>query len=119
MKNFIAALITSFALAGFAANLPAADSAPAEKPATVKRPEHIPFLGTVTAVDQAAKTISLTGTEKDRLFHLAAGTKIIRNGRRATLAEAVVGDYATGAYLRKDGTNELKSIKLGPAPKEK
>lgn len=119
MKNLIAALIASFALAGFVANLHAADAAPAEKPAKEKRVGATPFRGIVSAVDKEASTISLKGAEKDRVFHVVAETKFTRNGNPATVADAAVGDYATGSYLAKSGKNELKVLNLRPAPKKK
>lgn len=119
MKKLIATLIASIALVGFVSNLQAADSAPVEKPAKAKKPGATQFRGTVSAVDKSANTISVKNTEKTRVFEVVGETKITKNGSPATVADAAVGDYATGSYLDKAGKLELKSLKLGPAPKKK
>lgn len=119
MKSLLAALTASFALAGFVANLQAAEVAPAEKPARQTRAGITPFRGTVSAVDKAASTISIKNAEMIRVFHVVADTKFTRDGNPANVEDAAVGDYATGAYLTKAGRSELKSLKLGSDPKKK
>jgi hypothetical protein len=119
MKNLIAALAASFALAGLVVNLQAADAAPAEKPAMERRTGVTPFRGTVSAVDKVAGTISIKNAEMIRVFHVVTDTKITKDGNPASVEDAAVGDYATGAYLTKVGKIELRSLKLGSASKKK
>jgi hypothetical protein len=77
-----------------------------------KKPRAIPFRGKVSAVDTKAGTL----TVGERVFKVGAETKIARQGRTATLDEAVVGESVTGSYLKnEDGKLNAASIRLSPA----
>src|SRR5205823_3382116 len=54
--------------------------------------------GRITAVDTAAKTLTVTAA-KARTMKLDAAANITRNGQTATLADMVVGDHAHVAYI--------------------
>ena len=62
-----------------------------------------PFSGTVAAVDQKAKTISLKKKEGVRVLKIDSKTQLDINGKPAILADVVVGTYAHGK-LHKDAS---------------
>ena len=78
----------------------------------------IPFHGMISAVDQTAKTFTITGKEKSRVFKITAQTKITKAGRPATMIDITENQEVSGAAWQKpDGTLEAKLVKLGPAEK--
>jgi len=103
-------------LAGFAQeNKPKAEKADKAAPAGEKRQGAIPFNGKISAVDTAAKTI----TVGSRKFQLDADTKIMKAGKPATLADAQVGEQIGGNYIQADdGTLKAKSVRFGPKPEK-
>jgi hypothetical protein len=115
-------LLSSLLIAAVAACLvtlpaPAADKKPApeEKKGEKKGPNPIPFRGKISAVDKAAKTV----TVGERKFHVLATTKVNKAGKPATLDDAVVGEDVGGAYLEGEGGRlELRSLRLGPPAKK-
>lgn len=96
------------------AGTPQAATSPATKPAAV-RPA--PFRGTVTAVDQTAKTFTIG----KQTFKVTDTTIITKSGNPATMADIVQNEKARGTALKQaDGTMEAKTVKIGPkAPGEK
>ncbi len=132
-KHIIGGLCLAVLLAASALTAPTTASAQANaadkaKPAeaAAKAPRPYPFSGKLGAVDQEKKTITLMGKERSRTLHLNHETKIMLQGKPATLADAVVGQEVAG-QLRKtdDGKETLVSLRIGPkveekkAPKEK
>jgi hypothetical protein len=90
-------------------------TSPPEKPA---RP--IPFHGMISAVDQNAKTFTISGKEKSRVFKVTEKTKITKAGKAAAIKDIVENQEASGAaWQNPDGTLEAKLVKLGPAEKSK
>lgn len=78
-----------------------------------------PFRGKLKAVDLTAKTLTLAGREKDRVFHVTAETKFTKDGKAATLADgAKVEDVAGYARAGKDGRAEAVTVRFGPVPRE-
>jgi hypothetical protein len=79
-----------------ATNAPAA-AAPVKK---AKKTTAVTFSGKVTAVDTNAMTL----TVGKHTFDITSETKITKDGQPATLADATVGEKATGSYKTvKDG----------------
>ncbi len=113
---FIATAITS---SGFAPSA-MADPQEKEKPAKTeetKKPRAYPFHGKLGAVDKKASSITLHGKEKSRTFYITAKTKIEKNGKPATLEDAVVGEPVAGSVLPdENGKLMLSSLRLGPKP---
>src|SRR4026209_743725 len=97
MKKQIIKLLTIAILATFAASL-TVNAAPEKKEAAAKeeskdgKPSIIPFHGKISAVDKAAKTVTLEGKEKTRTFHVTSETKIEKGGQPATLDDAKIGE---------------------------
>ena len=112
---FIAVLLAaSFVITPF--NLSAQDK---DKPAAAAegKPRAYPFSGKLGAVDKENKTITILGKEKSRTLFLDEQTKIAKNEKAATLADAAVGEDVAG-QLRKtaDGKEVLISLRIGPTP---
>ena len=67
-----------------------------------------------SAIDQAAKTFSIPGLEKARVFNVTETTVITKDGNPATIADVLVDEDVRGSYWkRSDGSLEAKSVKLG------
>lgn len=84
--------------------------APAEKPANPNRA--IPFNGKLAAKTDSSITVG------ERTFQVTAETKIIKNGKAATLADGIIGEPVGGQYQNKDGVLVAKSIRLGAKPEQ-
>ncbi|HWM23631.1 MAG TPA: hypothetical protein VNP98_02310 [Chthoniobacterales bacterium] len=97
----------------------AADSSAASKkaptPAAKTAAERaLPFKGTISSVDQVAKTFTLGGKEKARVFQVTEKTVLTKGGAAVTMKDVVANEAARGSYLKAaDGTLEAKTVKLG------
>lgn len=122
-----AALVYGAPLAAFAASpTPAASpkSSPAAKTTTsaadktttaATKVRAIPFHGTISAVDQTAKTFTIAGKEKSRVFKMTDTSVITKGGAPATMNDVVANEEVRGNYVKAtDGTLEAKTVKLGP-----
>jgi len=72
-----------------------------------KKPKAIPFHGKLEAVDSTAKTISVG----KMTIQVTSDTKIMKDGKPATLADGTVGENVTGSY-RKDADGKLNASKI-------
>jgi hypothetical protein len=113
-------------LAAFAADKkassPAASASPAAKTnAPAAKPARpIPFHGTISAVDQTAKTFTIAGKEKSRVFKVTANTAVTKAGQPATMADITANTDVTGSYWKHDDESlEAKTVKIGGATAEK
>lgn len=103
----------AFAKKPAAAPTPAA-TAPAAPEATAKAPRAIPFRGNATAIDKKAKTFTIAGKEKSRVFKVTDKTVVTKMGNPATFADLTENEAVTGSYWKQaDGTLEAKSLKIG------
>lgn len=74
----------------------------------------MPYRGKITAIDKSAKTISLAGKDKDRVFKVTAETKILKDGKPFLWEDVQVGEPVRGqARLVEQGNPELLSLYLG------
>jgi hypothetical protein len=119
----LAALACCAPVAAFAASpspspSPAKETTAAEKTTTARA---LPFHGTISAVDQTAKTFTIAGKEKSRVFKVTDKTVVTKNGAAATMTDIVANEHVSGSYLKvADESLEAKTVKLGPkAEKEK
>jgi len=72
-----------------------------------------PFHGTLTAKTDASFTL------KERTFEITSTTKITKDGKPATLADAQIGE-SVGGQFRKDGGKLIAlSVRFGEKPAEK
>jgi hypothetical protein len=75
----------------------------------------IPFHGKIAAVDQKAKTFTIAGKEKSRVFRITNRTMLTKAGAAATMKDLVVNEEVRGSYWKvTDGSFEAKTVKLGP-----
>ena len=116
-KLFVIGLIAAVA-AGTTLTVQAQDKKAdkkADAAAEGKSNRAIPFRGTINEVDKAAKTINI-GKEKKRTIHITDKTKVMKDGKAATLDDAKAGDEVGGAYRENDGKMEATSLRIGPKP---
>lgn len=95
---------------------PAAKTSPAPAVSPAAKTERpIPYHGKISAVDAKAKTFTIAGKEKSRVFKITATTAIWKTGVAATMKDVVVNEDVRGSYWKAaDGSLEAKSVKLGP-----
>jgi hypothetical protein len=68
------------------------------------------FYGTVTAVDTTANTFSIS----DQTYYVTSETQMQKNGKTATLADAVVGEPARGTYTAdSSGKMDVTKVRFG------
>lgn len=130
-----AALIYCAPIAAFAASpTPAASpktspktkSTPADKATTAEKTttadktttakvRAIPFKGTISTVEHTAKTFTIAGKEKSRIFKITDATVITKGGAPATMTDLAVNEQVRGSYVKAaDGSLEAKTVKVGP-----
>jgi len=93
---------------------PSATAASAAAPAKQSaRP--IPFHGMISAVDQNAKTFTIAGKAKSRVFKVTNKTAITKTGTASRMQDITENEEASGSYWKNaDGTLEAKMVKIGP-----
>lgn len=70
------------------------------------------FYGNVTAVDASAKTFTVS----DQTYTVTGESQLTKDGKPATLADAVVGEPARGSFVKgKDGKLEITKVRFGKA----
>lgn len=102
----------------------AASPSPAVSPETsatsTTKVRPIPFHGMISAVDQTAKTFTIAGKEKSRVFKVGDKTVITKAGQTATVKEIRENVEVSGTYEKNtDGALEAKNVKLGPMSDKK
>ena len=81
----------------------------------VKKARAIPFHGMISAVDAKAKTFTIAGKEKSRVFKVTDKTVLSKAGKAATMKDVVANEEVRGSYWKViDGALEAKTVKLGP-----
>lgn len=117
ISKFALALLFAAVTTGLTTNVSAQDTKPGKEPAAKSadaakegKAARIPFRGTIASVDETAKTIKVG----ERVFHVTANTKIMKEGHAATFADAKAGEEVGGQYQKtEDGKMELTSLRLG------
>jgi len=113
----VAALAFCVPGAAFAAakKSPSPAPSPNASPATTKAVRAIPFRGKIASVDAKAKTFTIAGKEKSRVFKITNRTMLTKAGATATMKDVVVNEEVRGSYWKvTDGSLEAKTVKLGP-----
>jgi len=78
------------------------------------------FHGMISAVDQSAKTFTLSGKKQSRVFTVTDKTSITKAGKPATMTDVTENEEASGSYWKNtDGMLEAKTVKLGSIGKAK
>lgn len=81
-------------------------------PASAVRP--VPFHGMVSAVDQTAKTFTITGKKTTRVFKVTDKTTITKGANAADMNAIMQNEEVSGSYWKApDGSLEAKTVKLG------
>jgi hypothetical protein len=113
--SLLAGLLLSAPAPSFAADKKPADKKPAaETPAADATSKPIPFHGKVTAVDPAAKTFSIKGKEKDRVFHMSDKSSVVgKDGQPADLAAIPVGEEVRGSAVKTGDDWEARKVTIG------
>jgi hypothetical protein len=103
---------------------PQTSSSPSASPKTAASPaaspakqstRPVPFHGMISAVDQNAKTFTITGKKESRVFKVTDKTSISKSGKAATMKDITENEEASGAYWKNaDGSLEAKRVNLGP-----
>lgn len=93
-----------------------AASTKAAPPAAKNKTERaIPFHGMISTVDQTAKTFTIAGKEKARVFKVTDKTVLTKAGTPATMKDVAANEEVRGAYMKAaDGALEARVVKLGP-----
>jgi hypothetical protein len=77
----------------------------------------IPYHGMISAVDQSAKTFTIAGKEKSRVFKVTEKTTVTKDEKPATMIDIAEKEEVRGSYWKNaDGSLEAKSVKLGAKP---
>jgi len=94
---------------------PAASPQATASPAAQQTARPLPFHGSVSAVDQSAKTFTVGGKQASRVFKVTDSTTITKAGAAGTMTDIVENEHVRGTYLKQDdGTLEAKTVKIGP-----
>jgi len=76
-----------------------------------------PIRGKLKSVDLAAKTFTLSGAAKNRVFITDGDTVFTKNGKPAKLADGVPGDEVGGLAENHPGGKVLAvKVRFGPKP---
>src|SRR4051812_37532506 len=106
------AVTTTSCAADTSTNKTAASPAMAPAPAASETEGPAKFYGPVSAVDAAAKTL----TVGDQTYTVTGESQVTKDGKPATLADAVVGEPARGSFTKsKDGKLEVTKLRFGKA----
>lgn len=92
-----------------------ASSKTAPPPTKNKTERAVPFHGRISAVDQTAKTFTIAGKEKARVFKVTDKTLLTRAGAPAGMKDVQANDEVRGTYVKApDGSLDARMVKLGP-----
>ena len=92
-----------------------ADKATATETTTTAKVRALPFHGTISTVEHTAKTFTIAGKEKSRIFKITDTTVITKGGAPATMTDIVANEEVRGSYVKAaDGSLEARSVKVGP-----
>lgn len=106
----VTAALLAVPVAVHAQEKPAKKPEAAESGASAKKKGALPFHGKVSAVDTEAMTVTLTS----QTFKISSETKILKQGKPATLVDITVGEKITGQYKKDEaGTLNATVIHIG------
>ncbi|MBI5774220.1 MAG: copper-binding protein [Verrucomicrobia bacterium] len=119
MKKLLLLSVFSALVLAVALPAPAQEKKAATEGKEKKAPGPLPFNGKITAMDAAAKTITLSGKEA-RVVQITSSTKITKDGKPATLDDIKAGDQVGGAFRKNaDGKMEATTLNAGVRPEGK
>lgn len=95
---------------------PAKAKAPAKKQKAGN--SSYPFRGKLKVFDKDAMTFTVAGKDKDRVIRITSQTRFAKDGKPATLSDAVIDGEVAGTVRKGvDGKEEAVSVRFGAAPK--
>lgn len=95
---------------------PATTAAISPAPNAPAKADHaVPFHGMISAVDAKARTFTIGGKEKARVFSVTDKTVFTKGGNPATMEDVVANEEVRGSYRKNaNGTIEARTVKIGP-----
>ncbi|MCE9519089.1 MAG: hypothetical protein K8R87_06010 [Verrucomicrobia bacterium] len=126
--TILSTVILAFALstpAAFSADkkkAPEAATEPAKKEETKSdaKKDHYPLYGQLLSLTDTELTVKGGEGKPDRKFTISKTTTIKKDGKAATVKDAVTGQWVSG-YVKNSangGTDELESVNLSPKQKD-
>jgi hypothetical protein len=113
LPRFIAVVGIALLAAMIVFPCPAADNAPESREKKTVKTRSMPIHGKLAAVDKQAKTI----TVGESVLWITDETKIFKDGKPATLDDAVKGEPVVATYRAgADKKREAMMIRFGPKP---
>ncbi|NBV33568.1 MAG: hypothetical protein EBR81_07225 [Proteobacteria bacterium] len=73
----------------------------------------IPFQGNVVATDSVARTFTLNGKIKERVFKVNDQTEILIDNKQAQFGAIAVGSIVRGTALKQEDAWETKRVSIG------
>lgn len=73
----------------------------------------LPFQGRVISVDTSAKTFTLNGKGRERLFRTTEHTEYWKDGKQTDFKAIVAGENVRGSALKIEAEWEVKKITIG------
>ena len=108
--HFTAMALLGAALAAIPAVSRAAESSTNATPAATQAPGPLKFYGAITALD----TNAMTFTVGEQTFTITAESAITKDGKKASLTDAVVGEPARGTYTKTaSGKLDVTKVRFG------
>ncbi len=117
-KKFILSLSLLAALAFSAPTMTYAAPKKEKPAAAADETRPIPYHGSVSAVDAGAKTFTIKGKQKDRVFTVTDKTTITKDGAAAEFAAITVGEEIRGQATKSGDNWEAVKVMLGAKEKE-
>jgi len=71
----------------------------------------MPFRGTIESVNQVEKTITVKGKDKEHVLQITSQSKLSKEGKPATLADAVVGENLAG-FARETAAGKIEVVSV-------
>jgi hypothetical protein len=98
-----------------ASSSPATSAAASPAGKTTTKERGYPFHGMISAVDTKAKTFTIAGKQKSRVFKITDRSVLTKAGSAATMKDVAEKEEVRGSYWKNaDGTLEARNVKLGP-----
>jgi hypothetical protein len=73
----------------------------------------VPFHGRVVSVDHSAKTFTLNGKGRERLFRTTEHTEFWKEGKQADFKAIVPGENVRGSAIKIEAEWEVKKVTIG------
>jgi hypothetical protein len=74
----------------------------------------LPFVGVVGSVDLGARSFTLNGKAKERLFKVTDKTEILMDGKPVGLSAMTVGAKVQGSAVKHETEWEARKVTIGP-----